>query len=152
MNRPIESSLLPYEAHGIRFQRPDIWEFDELTEADDVILTASSEATCFWTLRILPGCPPPQDVIASCVDAFREEYPEIDITSVEYRLAGMTAVAREVEFACLEMLNTAGLFSVRTTDFTLLVWWQGTDHELSEYRSLLDHMTNSVRIDSLRDE
>jgi hypothetical protein len=48
-------------------------------------------------------------------------------------------------------MNTASMQSVRTNDFTLLVLWQGADHELEEYRSLLESMTDSVRADSLQD-
>ena len=152
MNRPVESSLLPYEEHDIRFLRPDIWEFEEVKDGDDIILTVSGENTCFWTLRILPECPAPTDAIESCVAAFRDDYDDIDVNPVETRLAGMPAVAREVEFECLELLNTVGLYSVRTADLTLLVWWQGTDHDLAEYRNLLDQMTQSVRILSLEGE
>ena len=66
-------------------------------------------------------------------------------------LAEMPAYARDVEFSCYELMNTSSMQSVRTSDFTLLVLWQGADHELEEYRPVLDAMTDSVRADSLQD-
>lgn len=153
MNIPIESSLVPYEKHGVRFFYPDIWELEEAAgEDDDIVISVSSDGTCFWTLHILHNSPPPPQVIDSCVAAFVEEYDDAEATSAERKLAEMPAAAQDVEFACFEMMNTASLQSVRTSDFTLLVLWQGTDHELDEYRQLLEYMTASVRADSLLDE
>lgn len=152
MNIPIEASLIPFQKHGIQFQYPDIWDLEEAGEEDDIVLTISSDGTCFWTLHLLHQCPPPDQVIESCVAAFTEEYDDAETTPIERRLAEMPAIAQEVEFSCFEMMNTASLQSVRTTDFTMLVLWQGTDHELEEYRQLLEYMTSSVRADSLLDD
>jgi len=149
--QPMKSSLVPCEAHGVRFLRPDIWEFDEVMDDADVIFTVASESTCFWTLRLLPHGESPTDVVDSCVSVFEEEYGDIEVSSVAAHLAEMQAVARQIDFSCLELLNTVRLYSVRTTEFTLLVWWQGTDHELAEFREVLDLMTESVRILSLEE-
>lgn len=153
MNIPIEASLVPFEKHGVRFFYPDIWELEETGgDDDDIVVTISSDGTCFWTIHILHQCPSPPVVIESCVAAFTEEYEDAEATSVDRHLAEMPAVAQDVEFSCFEMMNTASLQCVRTSEFTLLVLWQGTDHELEEYRQLLEYMTTSVRADSLLDE
>jgi len=148
----IESSLQPFQKHGVQFLYPDIWELDETEDADAVIVTISSDGTCFWAIHILGNCPPPPQVVDSCVEAFKEEYDDAEASVVDSRLAEMPAYARDMEFSCYELMNTASLQSVRTADFTLLVLWQGTDHELSEYRHVLEFMTSSVRADSLIDE
>ncbi|MCH2200405.1 MAG: hypothetical protein MK102_00430 [Fuerstiella sp.] len=149
MRIPIEASLVPFQKHGVRFLYPDIWELEESGNNDDIVITVSSDGTCFWSMHILCGCPPPPQVIESCVAAFIEEYDDTEESSVEQQLAEMPACARDVQFSCFELMNTASLQSVRTTEFTLLVLWQGTDHELVEYRQLLESMTESVRADSL---
>lgn len=99
----------------------------------------------------MPECPPPPQIVDSCISAFKEEYEDIEVSELNATLAGMPAFSRELEFVCLELTNTVGLASVRTTDFSLLVWWQGTDHELEEFRPIFDHITRSVLIDSLID-
>lgn len=143
--------LATWQGEGVRFDYPDIWELDEQRDGDDVIVTVSTEGTCFWTLRILPGCPPPPDVVESCIEGYRQEYGEIESSETECRVAEMPAWSRELSFECLELLNTAGLHSVRTSDFTLLVWWQGTDHELQPLRRVFEGMTGSVRALALLD-
>ncbi len=153
MNLPIEASLVQFQKHGVRFHYPDIWQLEEsVNDDDDIVITVSSDGTCFWSIHILNDSPPPPEVIKSCVDAFAEEYDDADATRAERWLAEMPAYAREVEFSCYELMNTASLQSVRTRDFTLLVFWQGTDHELEQYRPLLESMTESVHADSLLDE
>lgn len=152
MDLPIEASLVQFRKHGIRFHYPDIWQLEEGgLEDDDIVITVSSDGTCFWSIHILSNSPPPPQAIESCVAAFTDEYEDAEVTPVERWLAEMPSYAREVEFSCYELMNTASMQSVRTGDFTLLVLWQGTDHELKEYQSLLELMTDSVRADSLLD-
>lgn len=152
MNHPIETSLVQFQNHGVRFCYPDVWQLEEVgSDDDDILITVSGDGTCFWSIHILSNSPPPPQVIESCVAAFTDEYEDADATVRERLLAEMPAYARDVEFSCYDLMNTASLQSVRTSDFTLLVLWQGADHELEEYRSVLEAMTDSVRVDSLRD-
>lgn len=144
-----QDCLVEYHNHGVQFLYPDIWEITEEIDGEDVIVMVSMSETCFWTLRLLPACPPPPQVVESCASAFREEYEDVEVESVKSQLAEMPAVAQDLSFFCMELLNSVGLRSVRTSDFTILVWWQGVEHELVETRSILDHMTQSVRADSL---
>lgn len=150
VGQELSGCLKRYESHGVLFDYPDFWEMAEQHEPDgDIIVTVSADGTCFWTLRILPSCPAPPDVVRSCVDAFREEYEDVEESPSSQTLAEMPAHTRELNFTCFELINTAVLSSVRTMEFTLLVWWQGTDHELAETRGILDHMTGSLRVISL---
>jgi hypothetical protein len=149
MSVDFEGCLVPYEGHGVVFEYPDIWELDEERDGNDVLLTVSSESTCFWALRILFQAPPPPQVVESCVEAFREEYDDVEVEDIDYRLAEMPAYCRRLDFSCFELLNAVFLASVRTTDFTVLVWWQGTDHELQQSEQILERVTSSLRIQSL---
>jgi hypothetical protein len=63
----------------------------------------------------------------------------------------MPAYSRDVTFFCMELLNTAAVRSVRTSDFTLLVWWQATSDDLEDSRRVFDQMTESVRATALMD-
>ncbi|MEZ6123417.1 MAG: hypothetical protein R3C49_09615 [Planctomycetaceae bacterium] len=152
MEVDFRNCLAEYSGHGVRFSYPDIWEITEESDDGDILITVASPGTCFWTLRLLPGCPAPPQVVESCVAAFQEEYDEMEVEKVTIHLAEMPAYARQLEFFCMELMNTVGLASVRCNEMTILIWWQGTDHELIECQEILGHMTGSVRVDSLRDE
>ncbi len=151
MTIDFQNCLVEYAKHGVQFSYPDIWEIDEQLDGTDIVITVSSVGTCFWTLRILHGSPPPPQAVESCVEAFKDEYEDVEVTEPDCAVAEMPAYSRDLEFVCMELTNTAALRSVRTTDFTLLVWWQGTDHELEECRVMLDHMTDSIRAVTLID-
>ena len=151
MNLDLSDCIVPYNKHGVVFLYPDIWQIEEETDGEDVIITVSSTGTCFWTLRIIQTSPAPPQAVESCVTAFQEEYEDAEVEQVNAALAEMPAYSRDVSFFCMELLNTAALRSVRTSDFTLLVWWQATSAELDELRPVLDQMTESVRATALMD-
>ena len=142
----IGDCLAHYENHGVEFIYPDIWMVDEQQDDGDIIITVSQSETCFWTLRIMPACPLPPQVVNQCVEVFEEEYDDVEIEVTDCELAGMPAYSRDLDFFCLELMNSTGLRSVRATDFSLLVWWQGTHHELEEARPVIDQMTLSVQV------
>ncbi len=133
------------------FQYPADWTLDSSADDGRLAVSAAADDSCFWSLHILPDCPAPDDVVASCIAAFEEEYDDVECTRLETHLAEMPATAREISFSCFELLNTACVLSVRTSEQTLLVLWQGTDHELPQQRPLFAHMTESVRLDALQD-
>lgn len=142
----IGDCLAHYHNFGVEFIYPDVWEVDEQQADGDIVITVSSSETCFWTLRIMPACPMPPQVVSSCVEAFEDEYDEVEISPADCELAGMPAYSRDLDFFCMELMNSVGLRSVRAAGFSLLVWWQGTHHELEDNRRVFDQMTLSVRI------
>lgn len=148
----VSACLNFYRSHGIQFAYPDIWELQEESDGDgDITVTVSTDGTCFWAIRILSTAPGPRDVVSSCVEAFREEYEDLDEYPHSESLAEQPAYGRMLEFSCLELINTVSLSCVRTGSFSLLVWWQGTDHELEEIRPVFQQMTQSVRVSNLLD-
>ncbi|MCA9034835.1 MAG: hypothetical protein KDA91_06895 [Planctomycetaceae bacterium] len=143
----VSGCLNRYEAHGISFEYPDIWSIsEEVDESGDVEVTVNADGSSFWVIRLLRDCPLPRDVVASWLEAFRDEYQDIDEYEKSGSVAGLPADSRDVEFSCLELINGASVSCVRTLDFSLLVWWQGTDHELTDLRPVLEQMTGSVRL------
>ena len=86
-----QQCFVTYEKHGVVFKYPDVWELIEQQDDDDVLLTVAADDSCFWTLRILPQGPPPPQVVDSCVEAFRDEYEEVDIEQEELLLGEMPA-------------------------------------------------------------
>lgn len=151
MNIDFTKCLVSWQGHGVRFLYPDIWQLIEQPDGTDIVINVECSATSFWTLRILPDCPPPPQVMESCVTAFRDEYDDIEVDKPTAMLAEMPAVARDLTFFCVELLNSVSLRCVRATDFTLLVWWQGTHHEQAECQAVFEQMTESLRADCLMD-
>jgi hypothetical protein len=137
-----------YAAHGIRFRYPAAWQLTEQEAGGEVSIAVSSPETSFWSLSLFFDRPQPEQVMESALDAFREEYDEIDIYPVSANLCRQKNLARDVEFVCLDLLNSAFLRAFRTARFTALVLYQGTDHELEdETQPLLEAISNSLQCD-----
>ncbi len=136
-----------YDDDGVRFAYPESWELTrEVEEAGVVMLTVSGEGTSFWTLAIYPGPISAAELVESAVDAYREEYEEADVYPIEGALCGFPCEGRDVEFVCLELINTASLRAFESPGFTAVVLFQGTDHELRETRPVLEAITNSLAL------
>ena len=71
------------------------------------------------------------------LNAFREEYEELDIYPVAETICHRESIARDLEFVCLEMMNSAFLRAFKTDGFTVLILYQGTDRELEITREQL---------------
>lgn len=132
---------------GVRFRYPDRWELSEEPSDEGTTITVSSSGASFWTLSLFFDCPAPKDVVEQALDTFRAEYDELDVYSVSLELCQRPTSARDIEFVCLEMLNSAFLRSFQTEQFTALVLYQGTDQELEQTREALDAIANSLQYD-----
>jgi hypothetical protein len=137
-----------FEAHGVRFQFPEDWELTEQAEGRDVFLTVSNRGSSFWSLSLFPDRPAATEVLESALEAFREEYEELDEYFTQATVCGHEALACELEFVCLELINSAFFRVFTTEDFTVLVLYQGTDHELVETHDLLEAISSSLNCDS----
>ena len=133
-----------YRSHGVRFQYPDYWELTEQRQENELSITVSSPETSFWSLTLLPDGPSPDEIMASAMVAFEDEYEELDIYPSEASICDRRSVARDVEFVCLELVNSAFLRAFRLGERSALVLYQGTDHELEETRETLEEITSSL--------
>ena len=133
-----------YERNGVRFRYPGDWELAEQVTDAGVSIFVQSDGTSFWSISLDPEGSDPEHLLEAALEAFREEYSELDEYPLEAEVCHRPAVGRDVEFACLDWLNTACLRAFRTSRFSVLVLYQGTDIELEETRPTLEAMTQSL--------
>lgn len=135
-----------YAKHGVRFRYPAEWEVSEQRDGSQLSITVSSPQTSFWTVTLLADRPDPDDIVAAALDAFEDEYDELDVYPAKARVCRRTTVARDIDFVCLELLNVARVRAFRTENFTVMVLYQGTDGEFDEMGPLLEQMTKSLTV------
>lgn len=136
-----------YRGYGVRFRYPPHWELSEEKAEQQNSATVSSTETSFWSLTLFFDRPRSEDLIESAVEVFRNEYEECDIYPTESVVCHRTSVARDLEFVCLELVNSAFLRAFETSQFTALVLYQGTDTELQESKEMLEEITASLECD-----
>jgi len=135
-----------YQGHGIKFRYPSEWEVSEQQEGPQFSITVSSPATAFWTLSLFADCPEPDDVVEAVLDAFREEYDEMDEYPSDARVGKRQTVGRDIDFVCLDRLNSAGVRAFRARQFTVMVLYQHTEVEREETGPILEMMTRSLTL------
>jgi hypothetical protein len=136
-----------YKGHGIRFRYPASWQLVEQEDDESTSITVASPDTSFWSVSLIPEGPSPEQVIASAVEAFREEYDEVDVYPSEEKMGDRPGAALDVDFVCFELINSAFLRSFQTDRLTVLVLYQGFDGELAETRPLLEAISASLALE-----
>lgn len=141
-----------YHSHGIRFEYPENWELSEQRSSDETTITVESPDTSFWSLSLFYGGTTPEDVLDTAVSALQEAYQEVDVYPSKARVGEQERVGRDVEFVCFELINSAFLRAFQTEEFTALIYYQGTDHELVEVRPILEAISGSLTWEPAADE
>ena len=136
-----------YEGHGIRFRYPAAWQLAEQEDGKSTCITVSSPETSFWSISLFPEGPSPEQVIASAVEAFRDEYDEVDVYPSDVQTGNRAGAAIDVDFVCFELISSAFLRSFRTNGLTVLVLYQGFDGELTETRPILEVISASLALE-----
>jgi hypothetical protein len=136
-----------YEGNGIRFRYPISWELVEQTDDESTSITVASPETSFWSVSLVRDFPSPQQLIASAIEAFREEYDEVDVYPSDENLGDRPGLAQDVDFVCFELINSAYLRAFQTDRFTVLVLYQGFDGELAETRPVLEAISASLALE-----
>ncbi len=137
-----------YQGNGIRFRYPTYWELTEEEGADSTSITVESPETSSWSISLFFDGPSPKQVVESAVQAFREEYEEVDVYPSDERLSDHPSVARDIDFVCFELISSAFLRSCRTERFTVLVLYQGFDGELETTLPLLEAISASLTLEA----
>lgn len=145
------SLLETYRGNGVQFSYPEFWELSEQRDAEQVSIAVTSPGTSFWSLSLFFGRPSCEDLIDSALDAFREEYDEIDVYPSAKQLGPYPCQGRDLQFVCLELINSASLRALQSGGVTAFVLYQATDQELEETRPILEAISSSLRLEELDD-
>lgn len=134
-----------YKKHGISLAYPERWELSEQLEPGQVTISLISPQTSFLTICLFQDRPDPEEVAEAALQAFREEYTELDIYPVKAKVGRRPAVAWDLEFFCLELTNSARIRAFRAPEFTCLLLFQGTDQEFERTEETFLKIARSIR-------
>ena len=133
-----------YQSHGVRFDYPHDWEVAEQAAQNELTITVQSPETSFWMLTLFFARPEPERISEAALDAFREEYDDLDIYQTQEQICDEDSIAWDIEFRCLEVYNSAWVRAFQTDHYSALVLSQGNDLELQETQETLRAITQSL--------
>ncbi len=136
-----------YLGHGIRFQYPAEWVVSEEEHGPTVNIHLQTPGMAFWMLTLLPSTTDVTDVVEAAVAAFEDEYEQVDRYDRSPEFDDLRTAGCDLDFVCLDLVNSACIRAVALTEHTALVLFQGEDRELETFRSQLDAVTESLCAD-----
>lgn len=137
-----------YRTTGLRFAYPSGWEAHEEQTEEGLSITVAGEGSAFCSVMLMPDRPPAESVIEAAMTAYRESYDDFDVYPVTCRIAGRDAVGRDVDFFCMELVNSAWLRAFRTGRFTVLVLAQSGPDEQRGAKKAFETVCESLDCDS----
>jgi hypothetical protein len=132
-----------YEGNGVTFEYPEDWELTEQVQDDECLITVSGPGTSFWSVGLFCDRPNTEIVLDTVVAAFRDDYPDLDSYPIEDEILGQPASGFDLEFFCLELVNTACVRSFMARDFTVMILSQAEDSELAESKAIFEWILES---------
>jgi hypothetical protein len=130
---------------GVRFEYPDDWTLSRDTGDGRITLHLQSPGAAFWCLTLLTDRPTAAEAIQAAVEAYRAEYPEVDVYEPTSPIDGSPAAACDLDFVYVDLVSSVSLRAEETTEFTALVLYQADDRELELYRPQFEAVTASLR-------
>lgn len=140
-----------YNNEGIRFQYPENWRVEEEDLwAGKRSVTVYSPEGAFWCVSVHPRDADPQKLAEAAVQAMRQEYDTLEYEPAPVTLAGRELLGFEMNFFLLDLICTAHVHTVRTTQGTYVFFSQGWDRDFEKLAKVFQAMTVSC-LNSIKD-
>jgi hypothetical protein len=139
--------LQHYHQRGLAFDYPSNWELSEETTGDQRTITLQTAGASFWTLTVFDDRPDPEQIVESVLQAFRDDYEEIDVYEVQASVQGQPAAAADLDFVYLDLVNSVAIRAFETDAASVLVMYQGMDREVEDLRDRFNAVTESLAFD-----
>ncbi len=136
---------MPYEynAHGIRFEYPENWTFEEKStdESDTVMLLAPGGA--FWMLSAFSAVHPPFEVMDDVARSLANEYDSLERFDARQEFEGVPTNGYDFDFIYLDLVNTAKTRGFTYDKKTYILFYQAEDRDFRALEPVFDAMTIS---------
>lgn len=133
-----------FNAHGVRFAYPDDWVLSHEHEGSSLIINLETPGTAFWSLTLLADSPPIEEVLDAAIMAFEDEYQDVDVYRRDTSLAEVPTAACDLDFVCLDLVNSASICSMDLGDYTALVMYQAEGREFEDLKADFEAVMSSL--------
>ncbi|HET6424504.1 MAG TPA: hypothetical protein VFG20_12525 [Planctomycetaceae bacterium] len=140
--------MATYQKHGIRFEYPTEWTLTDEEQGETVNVHVQTPGLAFWTLTLLPSTTSVAEVVDATVEAFEQEYEQVDRYDRGVEFDGIRTAGCDLDFVCLDLVNSACVRAIALAETTALVLFQGEDREWDLYRESFESMTASLLVDA----
>jgi hypothetical protein len=137
-----------YSKFGVTFLYPEDWSIvDEETNQWPRRVSVQSPNSGFWELQAYPPQYQPDDLARRTLEAFREEYEDVESEPVSEEIMDHAATGFDLDFFCLDLLVTCQVRSFILAGQTLLLIYQAESQEFETRCEVFEAMTRSLFLD-----
>ena len=134
-----------FDKLGLRFQYPDNWTAEtDIAQRGQRSVSVYSPEGAFWTVMLQPSGGDPLELAKVTLATMRQEYEDLDCEPVREKVGQTEWVGFDVNFYCLDLINTAWIRAGSTAAATYLILCQAEDREFSEVSHVFRAMTASL--------
>lgn len=137
-----------YQADGIRFSYPADWQLSEEHAEHQTSVDLAGPATASCSVVLLRECPDPEPVVEAVVDAFRDEYEDIDRYEIREEIANRPSVGCDLDFVYLELCSSASVRAFQADRFTALLICQASSDDFDDAKRAFQYVCESIDCDS----
>lgn len=135
-----------FERGGVAFQYPANWSFEIDDDEGDWLATLQTPGTALMTIAYRLDTEP-TELADETLEAFQDDYPDLDSEIAVEKLAGRTALGHDIDFLTLDTPVMAKVRAVGIPSGALLVFWQYSDRDRDHYEPLFQAVLGSLRIE-----
>lgn len=145
-HRPLRQTMVRnYDHHGLSFQFPENWKLDEETVEDgSPSVWLYPPGGGFWSVTMYGSDVDAQWATQQTLDTMRGEYPDLDVDSRVETIAGQKLAGYEMNFVCLDMVNTARVLCLEDDRGTLVILEQAEDQDWENLADVYTAVTTSL--------
>ena len=134
-----------FDRLGIRFEYPGNWTLDDqLTGQEQPSISVISPGGAFWSLSVHATDRDPRELTQCVLNALQEEYSELDAEPITQTLADYNVEGYDIQFYCLDLVNTALVRAIPTSNAVYLLLCQAEDREFEALEAVFRAMTTSL--------
>lgn len=139
--------LAQFDERGVRFRYPASWQLEREETAEGWTVSVQSPDTSFVLICVREDMPSVEDLAQSVVDAFRQEYTDVEVEETVEPLNGQPAFGHEIRFFSFDLTNTCWTRCVYTEAGTTLVMCQSNDLDLEMHEPALRALCASLEFE-----
>ena len=134
-----------YDRDGIAFQYPENWLFEEEPKTGiPRTISVTSEDGAFWSAAFYLTDQPLKQLQHEYIETLEQEYDEVEIDDIEFKLADETILATDLQFYCLDFLVHSRLIATTVGRYNVLISWQAEDRDFDSLEAVFKAMTFSL--------
>src|SRR5262245_56933666 len=136
-----------FDEGGIRFRYPASWQLEREETDQGWTISLQSPDTAFLLLCVREDMPTAEELAEGALDAFRQEYKDVEAEACVEQIAGQAAVGHEIHFFSFDLTNTCWTRSFYCGAGTVLLMWQANDLELEQHGPILKAICASLEVE-----